>query len=334
MSENCYEDYRTILTFNLSNVIHDSETLKNILDTIDYTMNNYDISRKQMDIISAAGFPDVAKYYLASRGIANLSKKTLKQYMYKLKNFFDTVNKSFADITTNDIRSYLFRYKNEHNVSDRYIDNIRITLNSFFNWLVYNDYIQKNPCAKVDKTKYKEKIVKPLSTFNLEDLRWHCNNVREKALIDFIFSTGCRVSECASVMLSDINWENNSVHLRHCKGDKERIVFFNDESKVSLRAYLETRGHESHALWTSTRKPHQQLKEHALENIVRKVGERAGLNVFPHKLRHTFATVGINSGMPIEMLKELLGHKSLQTTLIYAKQNREMIEMEHRKTFL
>lgn len=331
--ENVYENFRTVLTMNLSTVINDPETLKNILNMVDITMSDFEVHKKNMDIIPASGFPEVAKCYLTSKAISNLSKATLKQYQYKLAHFFSVVNKSYKDITANDIRIYLFNFKQERNASDCYVDNVRITLNSFFQWCVDNDYLNKNPCAKVDKIKYQQKKREPLTTFNLEDLRWHCDNVREKALIDFLFSTGCRISECAGVQISDINWEKNTVHLRYCKGNKERIVFFNDEAKVSLRAYLEKRGHNSNALWTSEKAPHQQLKTHALEDIVRKAGERAGIKTYPHKLRHTFATVGLRNGMPLEKLQALLGHTNPQTTLIYAKLNNEEMHLEHQKAF-
>ena len=332
-SETCYENFRTVLTLNLTSVITDPETLKNVLSMVDITMNDYEISRKPMEIIPANGIPEVVKYYLASKGVANLSKNTLKQYRYKLIHFFSTVNKSYMDVQANDIRIYLFNFKMERNASDCYVDNVRITLNSFFQWLVDNDYLQKNPCAKVDKIKYQQKRREPLSTYNLEDLRWHCENVREKALIDFLYSTGCRVSECAGVLLSDINWENSSVHLRYCKGNKERTVYFNDEAKVSLKAYLEKRGHISPALWTSVKAPHQQLQSHALENIIKNVGKRAGIHAYPHKLRHTFATVGLRNGMPLEKLQTLLGHTNPQTTLIYAKQDSNQMHLEHQKAF-
>lgn len=333
MSENCYENFRTTLTLNLSTVIQDPETLKKILASVDVTMSNYDVTRKPMDIIPASGFPDVAKYYLASKGVSNLSKNTLKQYRYKLTHFFDTVKKSFADITANDIRIYLFNFKQERNVSDRYMDNIRITLNTFFQWLVDNEYLQRNPCARIDKIKYIEKRREPLSTLSLEDLRWHCENVREKALVDFLFSTGCRVSECAGVLLEDINWDENSVYLRFCKGNNERTVYFNDEAKISLRAYLGTRDYISPALWTSVRKPHQQLKPRAIENIIKEIGKRISIHTYPHKFRHTFATMGIRNGMSIEMMKNLLGHSNIQTTLIYTKQDNSQVQMEHTKVF-
>lgn len=332
-TETCYENFRNVLTLNLFSVIKDHETVKAVLDMVDMSMNDFEISKKPMEIIPVGGFPEVAKYFLASKGVANLSKNTLKQYRYKLIHFFDTVRKSYADVTANDIRIYLFNFKQERNASDCYVDNVRITLNTFFQWLVDNEYLQRNPCAKVDKIKYQQKTREPLSTLSLENLRFHCENEREKALIDFLYSTGCRVSECAGVLISDINWENNSVHLRYCKGNKERTVYFNDEAKVSLKAYIDKRGHISPALWTSTRAPHQQLQSHALENIIKKIGERAGIHTYPHKLRHTFATVGLRNGMPLEKLQALLGHTNPQTTLIYAKLNDDVMQLEHQKAF-
>ena len=328
-----YENFRTVLTLNLSTVIQDPEMLKNVLSMVDLSMQNFEISNKPLDIIPASGFPEVAKYYLASKGVSNLSKGTLKQYRYKLIHFFDTVKKPYTDITANDIRIYLFSFKQERNASDCYVDNVRITLNSFFQWCVDNEYLLRNPCAKVDKIKYQAKRREPMTTLSLEDLRWHCLDVREKALIDFLYSTGFRISECAGVLLSDIDLEKNSVRLRYCKGSKERTVFFNDEAKVSLKAYIEKRGHISPALWTSAKAPHQQLKTHALEDIVRKVGERAGIKTYPHKLRHTFATVGLRNGMPLEKLQALLGHTNPQTTLIYAKLNSDILQLEHQKAF-
>lgn len=332
-TETCYENFRNVLTLNLFSVIKDHETVKAVLDMVDMSMNDFEISKKPMEIIPVGGFPEVAKYFLASKGVANLSKNTLKQYRYKLIHFFDTVRKSYADVTANDIRIYLFNFKQERNASDCYVDNVRITLNSFFQWLVDNEYLQRNPCAKVDKIKYQQKTREPLSTLSLENLRFHCENEREKALIDFLYSTGCRVSECAGVLISDINWENNSVHLRYCKGNKERTVYFNDEAKVSLKAYIDKRGHISPALWTSTKAPHQQLQSHALENIIKKIGERTGIHTYPHKLRHTFATVGLRNGMPLEKLQALLGHTNPQTTLIYAKLNDDVMQLEHQKAF-
>ena len=126
--------------------------------------------------------------------------------------------------------------------------------------------------------------------------------MREKAIVDFLFSTGCRVSECVAVQLCDIDWSNRAVVIHHGKGDKMRIVYFNAEAEVTLRKYLETRNDECTGLFVTTRKPIHSLSIRSMEVIVNKIGERAGIPAFPHKIRHTFATYGLNGGMSLEKL--------------------------------
>lgn len=332
MSTNSYEEFRTVLIMNLCSAVT-AEQMPAVLAAVDITMDDFEICRKQMALITADGLPDVVKHYIAAKAVSNRSMKTLTQYRYKLVNFFDTVKKSYMDITANDIRMYLYRYKVEHNASDRYLDNIRTTLNGFFSWLVNNDYLPKNPCAKVDPIKYQEKKREPLSPYDLEVFRWNTVDVREKALIDFFFATGCRVSECAGVRLSDIDWDNRAVLIRHGKGDKQRTVYFNAESELSLREYLKTRQDQTDALFVSARAPHQPLKSHALENILLKVSQRSGMHVFPHRLRHTFATAGLRGGIPLEHLQQLMGHEDPKTTLIYAKLNQADLQHDHQRVY-
>ena len=332
-SENIYENFRNILIVNLNSVIQDQKTLSDVVKMVDVSMENFEISKRSVEIIPVIGSPEVVKCYLASKAIANVSKGTLKQYHYKLVHFFNTIRKSYMDITANDIRLYLYNFKLERNASDHYVDNVRVSLNSFFKWLVDNEYIQRNPCAKVDKIKYTAKQREPLTSIQLETVRFNTETVREKAVIDFLFSTGCRVSECADVRLSDINWANRSVHIRHGKGDKERTVFFNAESELTMKEYIKSRTDNNDALFVSSKLPHQQLKSHAIENIVKKIGERAGVKVYPHKLRHTFATAGLRGGMPLEKLQALMGHAAPETTLIYAKLSRTDLQTEHSRVY-
>ena len=309
------------------------EQLRAVLAAFDTTSASYEIHRQQLDMITTDGFPEVVKWYLASKAVANRSPGTIKQYRYKLLHFFDAVRKPFQDIRPNDIRVYLYQFKKERNASDRYMECIRITLNSFFQWLVENEYLMRNPCAQVEKIRFNAKRREPLSMEQLETLRWNVKDVREKALIDFLFSTGCRASECADVRLSDIDWKDRSVLIRHGKGDKERIVYFNAEALVSMRNYLDTRQDDTDALFVSTKAPHGALGMHALENIISKVAGRTDLHVFPHKLRHTFATAGLNSGMPLHVLQQLMGHAKPETTMIYAKQMQDGLRNEHQRVY-
>lgn len=290
---NSYEKFRSALTMKLCSVC-DAEQMTKILQAVDQSLQDYEISRKNMDIIPAvtSDTPEIVKMYIASKAIANLSRKSLYQYKLKLQDFFRRVRKAYSDITTNDIRMYLYSYKEEHGVSDNYLNTIRITLNGFFAWLVANEYIQRNPCSLVDKIRFHQQEREPMTSYEMELYRWNATDVREKAIIDFFYSTGLRLSECASVKLSDINWQNRSVKIPHGKGDKSRVVFFDAESEVSLREYLKTRDDDTNALFVSMKKPHQALTGRALEVIVHKVGERINIGVYPHRLGASAAWVG------------------------------------------
>ena len=135
MSTNPYETFRTALTMNLCRVLP-ADQLAAALEAVDVSLSDYDLTPKRVELITASGVPEVVKCYLATKAVANLSTKTLAQYRYKLTHFFDTVRKSYMDITPNDIRMYLYQFKQARCASDRYLEAVRITLHGFFAWLM------------------------------------------------------------------------------------------------------------------------------------------------------------------------------------------------------
>lgn len=309
------------------------DKVNEVLRAFDITSGQYEINRKAVELITVDGVPEIVKRYIASKAIAGCSKKTLNQYRLKMINFFSVVKKTFTDIHTDDIRLYLNYCKEFHNACNSYLDNIRLTINGFFQWLVENDYIIRNPCANVERIKFNQKTREPLDSYDMECVRWNTLDIRELALLNFLYSTGMRVGECAQVRLSDINWNDRSVKIRHGKGDKERYVYFNAESEFTLKKYLESRNDDSDGLFVSKRKPHQPIQEHALENIIKNVAMRSSKKLTPHILRHTFATDGLNRGMPLDILQQLMGHVKPETTMIYAKQNQQRSKMEHNRVY-
>lgn len=117
MSDSVYEHFRTILTMNLCHVLP-AEQLNAAIQAVDITMDDFEIVKKQMEIITTDGVPEVVKRYIASKYIAHCSTGTLKQYRFHLTHFFDAVRKSYLDVTANDIRLYLYKMKTERNTSD------------------------------------------------------------------------------------------------------------------------------------------------------------------------------------------------------------------------
>lgn len=331
-STNCNESFRTELISKLYSMLP-SDQLRNVLSVLDATLPDYEISRRPLSIILADGVPPVVQYYLASKSVENLSPNTLRIYGLRLRDFFSVAKKPFQDITANDIRMYLYYYKNNRSASGSYLESIRRILNSFFSWLVRNEYILRNPCATVEHIQFQEHERCPLTSYELEVLRWNCEDLREKAMIDFFFSTGVRLSECHDANISDIDWDQRSMVVRHGKGNKRRVVFFNAEAELSLRKYLDTRTDDNDALFVTLRSPFRRLCNKAIQDVITKVSRRAGLHVHPHKLRHTFATSGLRGGMPLDKLQALMGHAEPKTTLIYAKMDCVDLQREHQRVY-
>lgn len=310
------------------------DQIRNILSAIDSVLPNYEISHRTMALISTDGIPQVVKFYLGSKMIQNLSPKTIYIYKLRLIDFFTMIQKPFQDINAIDIRTYLGFFKTVRDASDSYIDTIRRELNSFFIWCVNNNYILHNPCGNVEHVKYQQKERLGLSAYDLEVLRWCCISLREKAMVDFFFSTGVRLSELHDANRSDINWKERSLIVKHGKGNKRRTVFFNAESELSLRKYFESRTDDDDAIFVTIRKPYRRLCLKAIEDVITKISNRAGFHVYPHMLRHTFATSGLRSGMPLDILQVLMGHTKPETTMIYAKRNIEDLRREHERVYV
>ena len=161
-----------------------------------------------------------------------------------------------------------------------------------------------------------------------------CQSIKEKAIIEFLYSTGCRVSELSNVKKDDINWNEKSVHL-FGKGKKHRTSFINAKAEVVLLQYLNDRDDDCEYLFVSSRKPYRRMHKEGIEKIVRNISARAstltGKHITPHVLRHTTATIALRSGMPITDISKLLGHEKIETTMIYAKSSIEDVQAGHKK---
>ena len=161
-----------------------------------------------------------------------------------------------------------------------------------------------------------------------------CETIREHAIIEFLYSTGARVSELTVIKKSDINWYDKSVRL-FGKGKKHRISFLNAKAEVALKKYLELRDDDCEYLFATIKRPYRNLSKDGVEKIVRNIARRAsdsvGKHITPHILRHTTATTALQSGMPIADISKLLGHESIDTTMIYVKSSLEDVRAGHKK---
>jgi len=314
-----YEQFRNAIVSRLADKLP-AKLLNDVMQEIDLLSQDYDIKRSCTDLITCSGMPEIVKVYIASLAVQNCSKSTLINYKRELTQFFDRVRKVFTAVTTNDIRVFLFE-KQMNGLKPSTVDHLRTVINCFFGWLVDNEYLNRNPAKTLRPHKVPKHKLPPLKQIELETFRNACQTDRERALVDFLFSTGCRISEAANANLEDLNWQDRAFHIKHGKGDKERTTYFNAESELSLKKYLSSRKGEDAHLFVSTRAPYSGMTSASLEKDIRRIRNRIpgliGFKVTPHTFRRTMGTMAVERGCPIEQVKELLGHESLDTTMQY-----------------
>lgn len=280
------------------------------------TLKDYDVTKHTTELVVYDGINEqIAKKYKACMIIAGRSPKTIYGYERCLLHLLQVVKRNYVDMTVSDLR-YFLAYEKSRGVSNRTLENTRTRVQSFFNWLVDEDIITKNPCKTIAPIKYTSKVRDPFSSIEIDAMRSACKNAKERAIIEFLLATGVRVSELCSIQLSDINFNTNTIVVRKGKGQKQRTVYMNDLSKKHLLTYLESRNVSGAYLFYNKWK--EPLNDGGVRHILKVIEERAGLaKVHPHRFRRTFATQLSNRGMPVQEIKHLLGHSDLNTTMEY-----------------
>lgn len=324
MIENLINDIEQAMLGVLNN-----EQMSQLRKVLDYTFRDINVSSKNNE--ECSGNSELIDIFLSAKRVEGCSDKSMRYYRSTLNNAIRKIGKNIRHITTDDLRSYLNDYQLTSGATKVTVDNIRRILSSFFSWLEDEDYIVKSPVRRIHKVKVGKTVKETYSDEALEQMRDHCEGIRDLALIDLLASTGMRVGELVKLNRNDIDFEN-----RECivtgKGDKQRRVYFDARTKIHLQRYFAERIDDNPALFVSLLAPYDRLQISGVEIRLRRLGRELNIpKVHPHKFRRTLATMAIDKGMPIEQVQHLLGHQSLDTTLQYAMVNQTNVKMSHRK---
>lgn len=313
------------------------EQLEALKMSLYMNITQYDIlSKQQLPECINNEWESILKSYINSKIISGKSTSTIKKYHYHLIKLLSFLNKSIEDIGSEDIHLYFETYKNfshqyGHNISNRSLENMRLVFNTFFNWCAKNGFVTMNPMGSFDAIKYKSSIKEPFSNEERELLFYHAKNKRDKAMIEYLYSTGVRVSELINTNIEDVNFKNKEIKV--CgKGNKERITYLTSKSSIYLKKYLQTRNDNNPALFVSLYSPYHRLTVGGVESILKRIGTNAGIkNVHPHRFRRTTATNALECGMEMLYVAEMLGHENINTTAIYTKANKNKVKAAHEK---
>ncbi|MBU0694282.1 MAG: tyrosine recombinase XerC [Candidatus Omnitrophica bacterium] len=254
----------------------------------------------------------------------NYSPHTLINYRIDLKEFEEFLNISEAkDI--NEIDYFLLRkflsFLSEKNFNKRTLSRKISTLKSFFKFMVREDIVKNNPALsliypRLDKPLPKflteEEAKKILGALKGEDLL----GLRNKAILEFLYSTGARVSELVFLKIEDTDLISGVAKVRG-KGRRERLLPLGEPAIVSLKNYLDKRVDKNPSLFINRREG--SLTDRGIRNIVDRCIKKVAisLKISPHIFRHSFATHLLNRGADLRSVQELLGHSSIATTQVY-----------------
>lgn len=308
----------------------DNEQLGQLRKVLNYTFRNVCVTEKEP--LNAEGNNQaLIENFIAAKKVEGCSDKSISYYKSTIINALKKIEKEVVHVTTDDLRGYLNDYQAESGASKVTVDNIRRILSSFFSWLEEENYIVKSPVRRIHKVKVGKTVKETYTDEALEQMRDHCSNDRDLALIDLLASTGMRVGELVKLNRSDIDYQN-----RECivtgKGDKQRKVYFDARTKIHLQKYVNSRTDANEALFVSLLAPYNRLQISGVEIRLRQLGRELNIpKVHPHKFRRTLATMAIDKGMPIEQVQHLLGHQSLDTTLQYAMVNQNNVKLSHHR---
>lgn len=327
----------------LENVINEmqphlnQEQLEHLNNVLYVNFHGKEIVDQCTELVATGTNGDDAKIrmFIASKKTINRQTNTLKQYTREIYNMLDFLGKRLEDITGMDLRYYYGVMRERRGIKMSTMQTRLHYLSSFWDFLITEDLVNSNPVKKVGLLKIEKTIKKPFSASEMEALRVNCKELRDRALVEFLYSTGVRVSELVSLNVGDIEMGKQEL-IVYGKGSKERKTFLTDGAKFYLRRYLQIRGEDgdlaSKPLFATLDNPHGRLSVPGIQYMLRQLGRRAGVgNVHPHRFRRTIATDLLSRGMPIEQVKEFLGHEKLDTTMIYCSVKTESVQASHRK---
>lgn len=298
--------------------------------------------REECTELTASGLDgDAAKVrmFVASKKAVNRQDNTLKQYTREIINMLDFLGKRIEDITGMDLRYYYGAMREQRGIKMSTMQTRLHYLSSFWDFLTTEELVSGNPVKKVGLLKLEKVIKKPYSAADLEALRVNCTMLRDRALIEFLYSTGVRIGELVALNVGDIEMGKQEL-IVYGKGSKERKTYLTDGAKFYLKRYLASRCEggktmeelAGEPLFVTLDYPHNRLTVAGIQYMLRQLGKRANVkNVHPHRFRRTIATDLLNRGMPIEQVKEFLGHEKLDTTMVYCSVKEESVQSSHKK---
>jgi len=279
-------------------------------------------------------------YLSVERG---LSRNTILSYQKDLNFYMDFLEthafNALSKITRNDITDFML-FQKDKGLAANSIARSLAAIKSFHRFLVRERILKTDPTSLVDSPKLWKKIPETLSLNEVETLIAQPNirdkqGIRDKAILETIYATGMRVSEAVNLKVNNVNLEVGFVRCIG-KGNKERVIPLGKKAIDSLKRYLEIsrpvllNKKQSEFLFLS--RLGKKISRQSLWKIIKRYARQARIKkpIWPHILRHSFATHLLERGADLRSVQEMLGHADISTTQIYTHINKDRLKTIHR----
>ena len=267
------------------------------------------------------------EYLIYINNVKNYSQNTIKSYNSDIKHYFENTE------SVGEFSSYL-KHLNKNKYSKTSINRKITSIRSFLSWAVDNNYFNQNQIKIVNNLKVEKKLPNVLTSSYINRLLDNLpesseKDIRDKAILELMYSSGLRVSEVSNLTSNSIN-KNNSIRVLG-KGSKERVLPMTKRAYVSTKKYIETsrpkfeNDKSKNYLFLGVRGG--QLSDREIRRIVK---FRTG--TFPHSIRHTFATHLLEGGADLRIVQELLGHNDPSTTQIYTHVSKKQLQKKYKQS--
>ncbi len=252
--------------------------------------------------------------------LRGFSKQTSKMYLFYNIKFLEFIKKSPDDVEEDDIREFLAHKMSDHSLSNASIALIKACLKFF-----YKDMLGKN-LSLIKTPKASKKLPVVLSRSEIKNLLENTGNSKHRLLIELLYSTGLRLSECINLKYPDLDLDDGTGWVRMGKGAKDRIFIISEMFRKDLLQYREKSGDDGKGYIFSVNG--RKMSPRGVQHAIKAAAKRAGIekDVHVHTLRHSFATHLLENGVDIRKIQKLLGHSNLQTTQIYTQVSSEEIK--------
>ena len=322
-------EIKTSFLKDLEQALYDkvtAQSLSVVLSSASDILEHYEFSRRLR--IEEGYSLDLFATWIDAMTVQGRSPKTIQAYTYLIKRFMRDIDTPLRSVTVHHLRRWLASEK-ERGISDQTLEDNREIFSSMFGWLWREGLIERNPVTNLGTIKVPKVIRPPYEPVEIENLKSVCFGRRDMAIVCFLLSTGCRISEVTNLDRDKIDFINQEVKV-FGKGSKERVVYFDDVTAMHLKRYLDDRTDDNPALFTGRRG--NRFTPNGVRRMLHRLGAASGVeNVHPHKFRRTLATTLISHGMPIQEVAAILGHEKLDTTMKYVVLDKASIKNDYRK---